>query len=83
MIAMKPTNAVELDIVKPDKSETYPNEEGLIMNQVYADAGNDRQGDIMLNQYINKDLPLMENQVFYQNIDHSFLSRAKKNLQSK
>ena len=49
MIAMKPTNAVELDIVKPDKSETYPNEEGLIMNQVYADAGNDRQGYIMLN----------------------------------
>ena len=77
---MKPTNAVGLDIVKPDKSETYPNEEDLIMNQVYAAAGNDQQGDIMLNQYINKDLPFMENQVFYQNIDHSFLSRAKENV---
>lgn len=49
MIVMKPTNAVGLDIVKPDKSETYPNEEDLIMNQVYAAAGNDQQGDIMLN----------------------------------
>ena len=49
MIDMKPTNAIEMDIVKLDKSETYPNEEGLIMNQAYGVAGNDLQGDIMLN----------------------------------